>query len=555
MINWFLRATALLGVAIIATVRAADSGNSVVVVYNKNLPESKKLAEYYASKRSVPPNQLFGVDVSASSEVMSRPEFRDKLQNPLFEWLVQEKLVTRNKQKPPAKPDANYHPIVDAKVRYVVLCYGIPLKIARDTTLQEEGSDKLKEQLRGRNEAAVDSDLALLPASQEKLFLTGPMPNPFYLGTNAAALHPTNGFIMVARLDGPSVEIARGLVDKALEAETNGLWGNAYIDARGITEGEYKLGDDWMRTAADITRRQGFDTVLDDKEATFPAAMPMSQIAFYAGWYDQHVSGPLARPVVEFMPGAFAYHLHSYSANTLRSTNQYWVGPLLAKGATITFGSVDEPYLSGTPNVAAFLERLIYRHWTFGEAAYTAQGVISWQTTVVGDPLYCPFGEPPALMHFKLEREHNPLLQWSHLRVINLNLANGGNVDESIGYIESIPNVATNSAVLQEKLGNLLQYKKRLSAACEAYSRAVQLKPSPQQKIRLLLTLGEWQTLLGREPEAFRAYQQLVTDAPDYPDIAQIYQRLAGLARKLGKTEEAEKFDKQAKALSPAATK
>ena len=47
----------------------------------------------------------------------------------------------------------------------------------------------------------------------------------------------------------------------------------------------------------------------------------MSQIAIYCGWYDENVSGPFTLPKVEFMPGAFAYHLHSFSAATLRSAN------------------------------------------------------------------------------------------------------------------------------------------------------------------------------------------------------------------------------------------
>ncbi|HTD66322.1 MAG TPA: TIGR03790 family protein [Candidatus Limnocylindria bacterium] len=549
MTKWFLCGLALL--AALWNAAAADGGGSVVVVYNKNLPESKTLAEYYASKRAVPKDQLFGVDVSASADAMSRPEFQDKLQEPLYDWLLKQKLFTRNPKERAGK-DTPYQPIVDSKVRYIVLCYGIPWKIARDNNLKEEGTEKIQEPLRGRNEAAVDADLALLPASREKnLPLTGPLISPFYLTTNAAAFHPTNGIIMVTRLDGPSIEIARGLVDKALEAEANGLWGNAYFDARGLTNGEYKVGDDWIRTSAEITYRTGFETRLDDRDATFATGFPMSQIAFYAGWYDTHVSGPFTRSTVEFMPGAFAYHLHSYSAAMLRSTNQNWVGPLLAKGATITMGSVDEPYLTGTPNIAAFLDRLIVRAWTFGEAAYAAQGAISWQTTVVGDPLYRPFGEPPPLLHFKLEREKNPLVEWSHLRVVDLNMAKGTSAKEAIDYINSITSVRTNSAVLQEKLGQLIQSDKRLTSACEAYGKALKLKPSPQQKIRLLLTIGELQTLLGREQEAFDAYQQLVTDAPDFPDAGRIYRELAGLARKLKKTDEAEKFEKKAEQLRP----
>ena len=39
--------------------------------------------------------------------------------------------------------------------------------------------------------------------------------------------------MMVARLDGPSVEIAKRLVDDAIEVETTGLSGTIYLDGRG----------------------------------------------------------------------------------------------------------------------------------------------------------------------------------------------------------------------------------------------------------------------------------------------------------------------------------
>ena len=59
-------------------------------------------------------------------------------------------------------------------------------------------------------------------------------------------------------------------------------------------------------------------------------------------------------PKVEFMPGAFAYHLHSFSATTLRSASQGWCGPLLAKGATCTMGCVYEPYLTSRRTLPPF---------------------------------------------------------------------------------------------------------------------------------------------------------------------------------------------------------
>lgn len=547
LVSMRARAWFALAMFTVTSTWAAGPGDSVVVVYNKNLAESKKVAQHYADKRGVPSSQLFGADVSAASEVISRPDFHDKLQKPLFDWLVKEKLFTPNAQPPPAKPDPAYHYVSGARVRYIVLCYGIPLKIARDPNLKEEGGEKLQEALRGRNEAAVDADLALLPTTPGTLPLNGPLPNPFYLSTNAALLHPTNGLVLVARLDGPTADIANKLVDKAMQAESEGLWGRGYFDIRGLTNGEYKLGDDWIRSAADITRRLGIEVSVDQSESTFSAGFPMSHVAIYAGWYDSNASGPFAQPTVEFMPGAFAYHLHSFSAATLRSTTQNWVGPLLAKGATITFGSVDEPYLTGTPNVAAFIERLVYRRFNFAEAAYTSQSLLSWQTTVIGDPLYRPFGLPPDELHFKLEKSRNPLLAWSHLKVVGLNEATGLPPAEALKYLEQIP-LTKQSAVLMEKSGEIERAQQHFPQALEKYAAALKLKPSPQQKLRLLMLTGDLQAATGHEQAAVEAYKQILKDFPDYPNAVAVYQGLAGLSRKLGKTQEAESFDRQAQA-------
>src|SRR5262249_18763372 len=251
--------------------------------------------------------------------------------------------------------------------------------------------------------------------------------------------------------DGPSAEIARGLVDKAIQAETDGLWGRAYFDLRGITDPNYKPGDDWIRGASEICRRLGFETIVDNQPWTFPPEFPMSQIANYCGWYDGAMSGPFTRKQVELMPGAFAYHLHSFSAAALRSATNTWVGPLLARGATISMGCVDEPYLSGTPQVAIFIARFVYAGMTFGEAAYAAQPVLSWQTPIVGDPLYRPFGTPLEQLRTELDAKHNPVIEWYYLRLVDLNLANGRPAAPWARYLEALP-VTSQSPVLTEKL-------------------------------------------------------------------------------------------------------
>jgi uncharacterized protein (TIGR03790 family) len=520
---------------------AADSGSSVVVVYNKAMPESKEVAEHYAKLRQVPDSQVFGFELPAT-EPMSRSDYVNKLERPLLNELVSNQLFTLDKS-------TNSRKVVDARIRYVVLCYGVPTKILAEAELKEEGQDSIPLELRG-NDASVDSELACLPISGSGFHLAGIFQNRFYAATNGSTMHPTNGILLVTRLDGPSAAIASALVDKAMEAETNGLWGRAYIDSRGITNGAFKIGDDWMRNAANVCRRTGFDTELDEQEKTFPASHPMSHIAIYAGWYDQSASGPFTQPKVEFMPGAFAYHLYSFNARILRTDKDYWTGALLAKGATVTFGSVEEPYLSGTIDVPVFCSALIYLGFSFGEAAYAAQNVLSWKTTSIGDPLYRPFGRPPQELHADLGKRKHKNLEWSHLRVVNLNLASGYERDEALQYLEELPLTKT-SAVLTEKVGDIYWSKKKLSDALEFYERALKLGPSPQQKIRLTLNLAHRRTYFGDNQSAYKLYEQFVNEFPQYPDLLSIYKKLHALAQKLEKPADAERWKKEIERVSP----
>jgi tetratricopeptide (TPR) repeat protein len=242
------------------------------------------------------------------------------------------------------------------------------------------------------------------------------------------------------------------------------------------------------------------------------------------------------------MPGAFAYHLHSFNAATLRSVNQHWCGPLLAKGATCTMGCVYEPYLTGTPNLAVFLARWMATGFTFGEAAYVAQPTLSWQVTVIGDPLYRPFGKPPARLHAELARRHSPLIEWSHLRIIDLSLAHGASLLRVADHLENM-GTTTNSAVLTEKLADLYEREGKPSSTIDTYERALNLNPSPEQRIRLHLTLGEKLEEQNRNQEAYDNYQNLLRESPDYPGRISIYQKLLSLARKLDKPNDVARYE------------
>lgn len=512
-------------------------GRSVVVVYNSQMPESKQLAEFYAEKRLVPRQQIVGLNLSKNEEI-TRKDFNEELQKPLLKFLAKNHLL--NFKTSAKGKEATGTTVGEAAFRYLVLCYGVPVKVAADPSLQEAGGLTLPEPLR-KNGASVDSELSLLPLAEKKLMLTGPFINPTYAATNIAQLHPTNGVIIVARLDGPSAAIARGMVEKSLLAEQDGLWGRAYFDSRGLTEGAYKQGDEMFKQCADLTRNYGFDTWLDSTSEVFPATFPLSDCAIYGGWYSGKYDGPFARAQVEFVPGAFAYHLHSSSANVLRSDHDFWAGPLLARGATATMGCTEEPFLAGTPDISVFLSRWIFSGFTLGEAALASQAWLSWQIIVLGDPLYRPFAQNGGKLHQRLLIDKNKKADWGNVVVANRSLKLKTSPDEVRGFLISQQGFAT-SAVMLEKVGDISFDEKQIPEAITSYLEALKKSPSPQQRVRITFRVVPILNGLQRENESYELLQELLKAFPDFADPAAIYSQLSILAEILKKPEQSAKW-------------
>jgi tetratricopeptide (TPR) repeat protein len=105
--------------------------------------------------------------------------------------------------------------------------------------------------------------------------------------------------------------------------------------------------------------------------------------------------------------------------------------------------------------------------------------------------------------------------------------------------------------VLSEKLANLYAAQGKPSAAVQTYAHALGLDPSPQQRIRLLLTLAERLPALNRQQEACENYQKLLQEFPDYPDKLTIYRKLLPLAEKLDKKTDMERYEAEITRLSP----
>ncbi|MCP5526467.1 MAG: TIGR03790 family protein [Verrucomicrobiales bacterium] len=527
-------------------------GEEVAVIYNSSGgPDSIFVAEHYARLRAVPKDHLIGLRLP-KQETMTRAEFEEDLMTPLVAALKERGLLAVHGTVVPARPGEPGR-VVDvvtgARIRYLVLCYGVPLRIARDTNLVEAAQGQLPEALQ-RNEAAVDSELAFLVPLLQGAPISGPGRNPFQGETDPAAINPIKGLFMVARLDGPTPDIARALVDKAIEAEQRGLWGRAWFDLRGLKSGAYKMGDDWIRAAAGVAERAGFETVVDEQGSVFPDGFPMPQIGLYAGWYAGAASGPFAAPEIEFMPGAVAYHLHSFSASTIRSAKAHWVGPLLAKGVAATMGCVFEPYLGATPDVGVFFDRLVRGGFTFGEAAYAAQPVLSWQTTVVGDPLYRPFGVSLAERRQRLETAGDPDLPWALLQELNVELGVNPPVTEALARLGALSGLNA-SAVLQQRLAELQVIAGHPAEAAYAYRRAIDLKPSPEQRVHLQLALARLLATTDRPGEAVAVYEDFLRGHADRAGLLAVYREALPVAEKAGQRKVANRYQKAIDRLAP----
>jgi len=96
---------------------AALQPSEIFVVYNRNNPQSRELAQYYAAKRGVPANQSIGLDVPDREEI-TREGYVAKIRDPLRAWFGREDLRDR--------------------IKCIVLMYGVPLRVGRAGALPNE---------------------------------------------------------------------------------------------------------------------------------------------------------------------------------------------------------------------------------------------------------------------------------------------------------------------------------------------------------------------------------------------------------------------------------
>ncbi len=239
----------------IAMAQTVPLKDRLLILVNDKAPESNAVGQYYAARRNIPAANILHLKTS-TSENISKEEFHDQVEVPLKKFL-----------------DANNGAML-RKIIYIVPTYGVPLKaggLALDSviSMMYAGHEEMKPPLRNPYASAV-----------------GTRPPHFAEWSDGVAAPNNFKMFVVSRLDGPSAEIAKGLVDKALagEAALNLKSGVAYFDyqgTRGPSEWQYAI-DNEIKAAAELSRKQGFETVLHTQaDSLCRSQMPPASMYLY----------------------------------------------------------------------------------------------------------------------------------------------------------------------------------------------------------------------------------------------------------------------------------
>ena len=385
----------------------------IIVIANRSYEDSVELAEYYMEKRRIPKENLLRISTT-NKEFCSREDFNEDIVEPVRKFLLARKQKTF--------------------IRCLVLMRGIPLRIdpPRLTSAEINKIEKLKKEVEDiktklkitpdqkspealvlisqhKNtekkikiiqkkdyRAAVDSELALILAKSYPL--DGWIPNPFFMGFQNKTLMVEKGDVLfVSRLDAPTGNIVKRVIDDSIETEKIGLKGTAYIDARWKKtlkknlQGYAFYDDSLHNTAEYLNSSRLMPVVLNSGQVLFqPGEAPGA--ALYAGWYSHHQYVD----AFDWKPGAIGYHIASSECSTLRSgTSQVWCKRMLEDGVAATLGPVGEPYVQAFPVPEIFFKMLTDSYYTLVEAYFLSLPYLSWQMVLVGDPLYRPFKNAP----------------------------------------------------------------------------------------------------------------------------------------------------------------
>ncbi|MFA6423454.1 MAG: TIGR03790 family protein, partial [Patescibacteria group bacterium] len=333
------------------------SGNNVLIVMNDNSADSQDIGNYYAMRRNIPQENIVHISTN-TDEIISMENFNSQIKNPIKIFIDEHNIKNQ--------------------IYYIVTTYGTPNRILGWQADCEETNNSCM---------SVDSKLSDLynDVNNETMGAN----NPYFIrqlndpGVTFDKADPTyQNMFLVSRLDGPSTQIAKGLVDKAIYSEyyTGPASGKAYMSGQPF-DFDYEI-----KIQCQIIESAGYTCIKD------PFHYNSSGIADYM--IANPTFGPRINPLWHaaghnyywnywnsWRPGAVAFNLRSFAAKrSIQRTNlpePISVPLLLDFDITATSGPVGEPYFQGLPDTKKFFNRFLNgepsigrTHFTFAESMF-----------------------------------------------------------------------------------------------------------------------------------------------------------------------------------------
>lgn len=367
-----------------SAVASALSPQQLVVVYNEQSALSKKAAFRYAELRRIPQENLVGLKLSPQN--INRDGYTKRVEQPLLKIAQERKWRLASAVSRGGSKD----------IYALLLMPDMPMRVGRVPGKHNEAPLQ-------KSSATLDAELALLGARYP---LAGTTNNPSFETTRRFSDTPPAA-LSVCRIDAADEETIMRMIEEPVQVEKQGLWGWTVVDSGG----PFPMGDDWIREVASLAQRAWQPLFHESSRKTIAKNFPMMRgVAVYFGWYAYPANGPFSPTAphsFRFEPGAIAFHLHSYSCGSIKDAKM-WVPALLQRGAVVSAGNADEPYLHATIHPDIFYNRLL-RGYSVAEAALQATPYLSWQNLVLGDPLYRPY----AARTLNRVPQDNLFVQWA----------------------------------------------------------------------------------------------------------------------------------------------
>ena len=510
-----------------------------ILVVNRNAPESLEIAQYYAQQRGIPESNIVHL-FTPNVETISVKQYVEAVANPLLDALLDSGWVKGVKSSSKDLYGRERLSVSIHSIPYIVLIRGVPLRIANDPNQIKEDSIDVPTKFYVNN-GSVDTEVALLLAPPSTT-MTAYLPNPYYNKKTVTDMD-ANRVLKVSRLDGPTKSDVIRLIDRSIEAENVGLLGRVYIDAGG----PHKKGDDWIRSAGVFAEKAYFDVDYETSRRQIDFRDRLDAPAIYMGWYRQNAYGQWRVPRWPVPPGAIGFHLHSYSATSVRDPKT-WLGAFVAQGYCASVGNVYEPYLEFTHRPHILLEHLI-NGGNFGDAVMLSMPSLSWQSVAIGDPLYRPF---KVGLDEQLKQTSSTIFSvYAIIREINRLLVEKGS-DEATSFGRS-KFISQPSLALAYRLAILYKNEGQVSDAIEVLKVVRYMTSFSIDEIVLVQKIADLLNKHGESELALDLYSKVLGELGlDKQLLISLYQNGARVATSLGKSALASRWSLDARKLKSA---